>query len=137
MEDAMKSDRTGSWSRRDFVRGLAVAGTAGFVGLRPATADAEPPPETTKLRLFEVPITCLAPQYMAQELLYSEGFTDVRYLKFPTETQNWVPEVFLSGELDISLSFGPTDVMHIDAGAPVVILAGTPTGRVELFGSSR
>src|SRR5712692_10279173 len=108
MEDAMKSDKTGSWSRRDFVRGLAVAGTAGFVGLRPETADAEPPPETTKLRLFEGPVTCLAPQYVAQELLHSEGFTDVRYVKFPSETGAWPPEVLLSGEVDISLSFVPT-----------------------------
>src|SRR5712691_10694007 len=137
MEDAMKSDKTGSWSRRDFVRGLAVAGTAGFVGLRPGPADAEPPPETTKLRLFEGPITCAAPQYMAQELLYSEGFTDVRYLKYPTETQNWVPELFFSGEVDISVSFVPTDLVHIEAGAPLVILAGSHIGCVELFGSNR
>src|SRR5207244_3513061 len=104
---------------------------------RPGPADAEPPPETTKLRLFEVPITCLAPQYMAQELLYSEGFTDVRYLKHPTETQNWVPELFFSGEVDISLSFGPTDVLAIEAGAPLAILAGSHIGCVELVGSDR
>src|SRR6266852_3598342 len=109
MEDAMKSDKTGSWSRRDFVRGLALAGTAGFVGLRPGTADAEPPPETTKLRLYQHPVTCLVPQYVARELLYSEGFTDVLYVKWPSETQAFPPEVLVSGEADISLSFIPTD----------------------------
>src|SRR2546426_793998 len=137
MEDAMKSDKTGRWSRRDFVRGLTVAGTAGLVGLRPGTADAEPPPETTKLRLYEVPVTCLAPQYVAQELLLSEGFTDVHYVKYPTETKAWVPEVLLSGQVDISLSFGPTDILHIDAEAPVVILAGSHIGCIELVANNR
>jgi NitT/TauT family transport system substrate-binding protein len=99
--------------RRDFLRGTAVAGAAGF---SPCTIDrppAEPPPETTKLRLFENPVICLAPHYVAQELLYGEGFTDVRYVKYPTDTKAWVPEVLLSGEVDISLSFVPSDVMHM------------------------
>jgi hypothetical protein len=29
----------------------------------------------------------LAPQYVAQELLQGEGFTDVRYVSYPSETQ--------------------------------------------------
>jgi NitT/TauT family transport system substrate-binding protein len=125
------------WSRREFIRGLAVAGAAGLVGARPDSAAAEPPPETTKLTLVESPITCLAPHYVAQELLHGEGFTDVRYLKWPSETQNWVPEVLLSGEADVSLSFVPSDVVHIEAGAPVVILAGSHIGCVELVGGNR
>ena len=35
------------WDRREFLRGAALAGTAGLVGLRPDRALAEPPPETT------------------------------------------------------------------------------------------
>lgn len=83
----MKSDPAEGWSRRDFVRGLTLAGTAGLVGLRSGQADADPPPETTRLRLYEGPVTCLAPQYVAQELLLSEGFTDVRYAKFSQRDQ--------------------------------------------------
>ena len=44
------SDRRESWSRREFVSGLALAGTAGLVGIRPAQVEAEPPPETTSLK---------------------------------------------------------------------------------------
>jgi NitT/TauT family transport system substrate-binding protein len=58
----------------------------------------------------------------------------VRYLKYPSETQAWPPEVLLSGEVDMSLSFVPSDVRAIDAGAPVVILAGSHIGCVELHG---
>ena len=28
----------------------------------------------------KAPVTCLAPQYLAEELLHAEGFTDVRYI---------------------------------------------------------
>src|SRR5437667_301150 len=37
--------------RREFVHGLSVAGMAGLLGWRPESAEAEPPPETTKLRI--------------------------------------------------------------------------------------
>ena len=65
------------WSRREFLGGLTLAGTAGLLGLRPAPAAAEPPPETTKLRLGQGASICQAPLYVAEELLRSEGFTDV------------------------------------------------------------
>jgi NitT/TauT family transport system substrate-binding protein len=117
---------------------MTLAGTAGLIGLRPGRADAEPPPETTTLRLFESPYpSCVAPMYVAEELLYSEGFTSVRYVKFPTEIEAWPPEALLSGQVDIGLSFGPKDVLAIEAGAPIVILAGSHIGCVELFGSNR
>jgi NitT/TauT family transport system substrate-binding protein len=121
-------------TRRAFVRGAALAAGAGLLGFRPYAVAAEPPPETTTLRLFENPILCLAPQYVAEGLLRSEGFTDVRYINYPRETQTWVPDVLVSGEVDLSLSFGPTNVLRIDAGAPIVMLAGSHNGCVELFG---
>jgi NitT/TauT family transport system substrate-binding protein len=48
-----------------------------------------------------------------------------------------VPENLLSGEVDISLSFPPHDITSIDAGTPVVILAGTHSGCVEVIGNDR
>ena len=42
---------------------------------------AEPPPETTRIRLIQIPNICKAPQYVAEELLRCEGFTEVHYLK--------------------------------------------------------
>jgi len=124
--------------RREFVKGLsALAGSAALLGYDLRLANAEPPPETTKLTLFENNVTCLAPQYVARELLQAEGFSEVQYLKFPRDTQKWVPEVLVTGEADISLSFVPSDIVQIDAGAPVVVLAGSHIGCVEVVGGPR
>ena len=70
------SDQRESWSRREFVSGLTLAGTAGFAGIRPARVGAESPPETTRLRLYHSPSVCVAPQYIVGELLKAEGFSE-------------------------------------------------------------
>ena len=46
-------------------------------------------------------------------------------------------EAIPSGQADISLLFGPPQVVKIDSGAPVVVLGGNHIGCVELFGSAR
>ena len=46
-------DRSEGWSRQEFVGGLTLAGTAGLLGLQPEYATAEPPPETTRLRVHK------------------------------------------------------------------------------------
>lgn len=43
------------WSRREFLGGLVLAGAAGLIGLKPEPFAAEPPPETTTLRLVQFP----------------------------------------------------------------------------------
>jgi NitT/TauT family transport system substrate-binding protein len=120
------------WDRREFLGRMALASAAGLIGLRPGRADAEPPPETTKLTLFENPVICLAPNYVAKELLHSEGFTDVRYRNYPTSAEG-----LLSGEVDLTVSFVPPDLVHIDAGEPLVILAGSHIGCTEVVTSNR
>jgi hypothetical protein len=49
----MKNQRFDGWSRREFLGGLAMAGAAAALGLRPlqAASSVEPPPETTRLRI--------------------------------------------------------------------------------------
>jgi NitT/TauT family transport system substrate-binding protein len=66
------------WTRRRFLGGLTVAGTVGLLGLPPRRVAAEPPPETTRLRLAQTPGICIAPYYLAKEFLPAEGFTDVQ-----------------------------------------------------------
>ena len=61
-------------NRRRVLAGLSMMAT----GLFAPTAVAEPPPETTAIRLAKIPGICIAPQYVAEELLHAEGFTDVR-----------------------------------------------------------
>jgi NitT/TauT family transport system substrate-binding protein len=121
------------WGRREFVKRVAALGAAaGVCGYDMRSAAAEPPPETNKIRIHIAPVTCVAPEIVAQELLYAEGFTEVNFVNFPKETQLWPPESFLAGETDIGFSFSPTDIRFIDAGAPVTILAAAHNGCVEL-----
>ena len=129
----MKSKRTEGWSRRDFMRGLTLAGTADLVGLCPGRADADPPPETTRLRLAEIANICIAPQLVAKELLHGEGFTDVQYVKAEADPH----ELFLSGEVTIGLSFIPWALLAIDADQPFVLLAGSHIGCTDLVSRNR
>src|SRR5919109_5082173 len=102
----MSDQRARSWSRREFLGGLTLKGTTGLLGLRPRSVAAEPPPETTKLRLLkETGRVCWAPQYMAEDLLRAEGFADVTYVDFPGGP---VSEYLAAAKADISLHFvGP------------------------------
>ena len=45
------SDGHNGWSRRAFVRDLSIAGTVGLLGAHPRKLGAEPPLETTRIRL--------------------------------------------------------------------------------------
>jgi NitT/TauT family transport system substrate-binding protein len=121
-------------SRRRFLMQASAVGAASLLWL-PGESRAEPPPETNKLRIHEDALTCVAPQLVAREMLYAEGFTEVQYVKYLKDTQNWPPEDLLAGEVDITFSFSPTDIRFVDAGAPVVILAAAHTGCVELVAS--
>lgn len=126
----MANRRGQPWSRRQFVAGLAAVGTAGVFGVHPASA--EPAPETTRLRLSQIAGICVAPQYIAQELLRAEGFTDVQYVNVP-ETNPY--PAFVSGEIDISMAFIAPFLVQLDAGLPIVLLAGIHIGCFELFGT--
>ena len=44
--------------RREFLRGASGGGAAALLGLRPTRAGAEPPPETTRLRLIRTTSMC-------------------------------------------------------------------------------
>jgi NitT/TauT family transport system substrate-binding protein len=65
------------WRRREFLGGLVLAGTTGFLGLKPEPVAAEPLPETTTLRLVHIPGICQAPQYVAEAFLQGERFTEI------------------------------------------------------------
>lgn len=127
--------RASHWERRDFLKGIAaVTGSAGLLGydLRPAAA--EPPPETSRIRLAQIPGVCIAPQYVAEELLRGEGFTDVQYVKVGSGTMY---RAFDAGEIDISMAFVAPYIIEVDAGKPIVLLAGVHVGCFELFGTDR
>jgi NitT/TauT family transport system substrate-binding protein len=79
------------WNRREFLT-AALAGTSALLGLRSESLAAEPALETTKLRMVQVASTCFAPQYIAEQLLRADGFSDVQYVKTaPGEPAPWSP----------------------------------------------
>lgn len=116
-------------TRREFVSGLAA--TAGLAGARAGPARAEPAPETTRIRLVQNPSMCQAPQYVAEELLRTEGFTEVQYVR--KEGPYDIADALASGEVDINLHFSARLVVRLDRGDPIVILAGVHPGCFELF----
>jgi NitT/TauT family transport system substrate-binding protein len=65
----MSDYRSQGWSRREFLAKAAFAGAAGILGLESGSFAAEPPLETTRIRLVQVAGICPAPQYVAKELL--------------------------------------------------------------------
>jgi NitT/TauT family transport system substrate-binding protein len=121
-------------SRRNFLRGLSLAGAAGVLGIGRALAD-EGPPEVTTLRLRrDSPgpgFICYAPEYVAEELLRAEGFTDIQYTYLPTGLPT--AQAYARGELDFGLFIAISAAIRLDAGVPVTMLAGVHTGCFELF----
>jgi len=118
-------------TRRRFLTNLSLAGAAAFVGTPRALA-AEGPPETTTIRLARQPTICVAPQFVAEELLRAEGFADIRYVDMPTPE---VPEAVARGAVDFSMAYASQFVMTVGSGKPVTLLAGVMVGCFELFGN--
>jgi NitT/TauT family transport system substrate-binding protein len=115
-------------NRRSFLTGLSAIGAVGFLGTDKLLAASEQL-ETTAIRLAKINGICIAPQYVAEELLLAEGFTDVSYV--PVETHS--SEKMASGEVDFSLNFAGPLVVAMDAGNPITVLAGVHSGCFELF----
>src|SRR5437870_1235079 len=119
-------------TRRRFLTTLSLAGAASLVRAPPALA-AEGALKTTSVRIVKIPGICIAPQYVAEELLRAEGFTDVRYVE--TTAGEASTEALAKGNIDLSLNFAAPLVTVIDTGAPVTVLAGVHVGCFELFGN--
>jgi NitT/TauT family transport system substrate-binding protein len=117
-------------SRRDFLATLSGAGAAGLLSSPSSLAD-EGPLETTTIRIGKSPGICLAPAYIADELLRTEGFTDIRSV--PTAAGFTFAQMAGRGEIDFGTSFAASVVFHLDAGVPVTALAGVHSGCYELF----
>ena len=121
------------WSRREFVSWLAALGATG--ALRSDAQAAEPPPETTRLRVVTIPGICIAPMYVAEELLRAEGFTDLQYVKRDVIAQLY--QSVAAGEADVNMAYIAPWITQIDRGEPIVVLGGVHVGCFELFGSGR
>ena len=76
----MRSSTKERIDRRDFMIGASALSAAALLGI-PSRAAAEPPPEIKKIRLVKIPALCLAPEYLAEDLLRLEGFTSIDYVE--------------------------------------------------------
>ena len=116
-------------TRRQFLAGLSLTAAVGRLGARPALAAATAL-ETTSVRITKNQGICYAPQYVAEELLRDEGFTDIRFVDTPP------PEIgaaIAQGKVDFGMNYAPTFIRDIDAGASVNVIGGIMVGCVELF----
>jgi NitT/TauT family transport system substrate-binding protein len=89
-------------NRRQFLTTLSLAGAASLVRAPPSPA-AEGSLETTTVRLAKNEGICIAPQYIADELLRAEGFTDIRYVFVPESTTRI--KAIAGGEADFGANF--------------------------------
>ena len=126
-------------SRRRFLSNAALAGAAGLSAVSAAglgggrtSLATEPPPEISTVRLEKALGICIAPQFIAAELLHDEGFTDVRYIRteIGREGQN-----IADGVVDFAVHFAGPFVITMDSGGPITAVAGVHVGCYELFGT--
>ena len=125
-------------TRRTFVNGIALAGVTTTLWPAPELLAAEAPPETNRIRLAKAPSACIAPQYLAAELLRAEGFQQIEYVGTGLATAG-LPGAHAmgAGQIDVSINFAAPLVVALDENTPIVILAGVHTGCFELFVSDK
>ena len=125
----MSPQHARQFSRRRFLGGLTLAGTAGLLGLHPRPVAAEPPPETTALRLARTGSICQAPQYIVEALFEAEGFTEVQFVGEAAAADR----TLVSGDAQMGMLFLGPFLLRLDEGAPLLILSGGHVGCLELF----
>jgi|SRR5215472_9532449 len=117
-------------TRRRFLAGLPLAGAAGLVRSRRIFA-AEEVLETNTVRIANTSGICPAPQWVAEELLRGEGFTDVRYVQLAPGSN--APDGIARNEVDFGMNFASVLVAALDRGAEMTVLGGVHVGCFELF----
>src|SRR5215831_12450627 len=117
-------------TRRRFLTTLSLTAGAGLVR-GPQVLAAEGGLETTTVRIADLPGICIAPQYVAEDLLRAEGFTDVRYVRLAPGSNS--PEGIARGEVDFGINFASVLVAGFDRGIELMVLGGVHVGCFELF----
>jgi len=129
----LSHESDGGCSRRKFLCNTSALSAASLLGL-PRTAAAEPPLEIQKIRLVRLPGICVAPDYLAEELLRLEGFTEVEYVRMD---RSGGAEMLLANRADVAGTIPTDGLRDLDAGKPLVVLSGVHGGCYELFANDR
>jgi NitT/TauT family transport system substrate-binding protein len=116
-------------TRRRFLTTLSLAGTAGLISTARALT-AEGALETTTVRIANRNSLCNAPQLVAEALLRAEGFTEIRYVETAAPA---TAGAIAESKVDFSMAHASYWIPAIDAGEPLVLLAGIHVGCFELF----
>ncbi|MGH6628278.1 MAG: ABC transporter substrate-binding protein, partial [Burkholderiales bacterium] len=120
------------YSRRGFLTQAAALGAATLI--RPSRAAAsEAPPEVRKIRLARTASICLSPQYVAEELLHAEGFTEVEYPEVPYTGG----DELIAGHSDLTMDYVTSLIWKLDAGRDIVALSGVHTGCYAIIANKR
>jgi NitT/TauT family transport system substrate-binding protein len=107
-------------------------GAASLLGT-PRTHAAEPPPEVRNIRLINFPAICLAPGYLAEDLLHAEGFEQVEYVDVNI---NNTGATISAERVDLWPDAAPALVNTLASNESVVALGGIHAGCYELFGKT-
>jgi NitT/TauT family transport system substrate-binding protein len=119
-----------TFSRREFLGGMTAFGITETLATRLASAN-EGPPETTTIRLAKNSNLCLAPFFVAEDLLRAEGFKKIEYVTQAAGLS--LPQMVARGDADFGSTFAATIVYHVDTGLPLVVFGGLHAGCYELF----
>jgi NitT/TauT family transport system substrate-binding protein len=119
-----------SQNRRHFMTTLTATCGVGLIGL-PQLKAQEGPLEIMTVRIAKGPSVCVAPTYLAEELLRAEGFTDIHYVQVDPGPPS--ARALARGEIDFTTNFSSAFIVAVDAGAPITMLAGEHVGCYELF----
>ena len=87
--------------RRRFISGT-VAAVGGLLLRSVSISAAEGALETTTVTLAKTPALCTAPQFIAEELLRAEGFTEIRYVETIAPE---IPSAVGAGKVDFSMAY--------------------------------
>jgi NitT/TauT family transport system substrate-binding protein len=117
-------------NRRRFLATLSSAAAVTLIDAQDSFSQ-EAPPETTTVRLGKIYGICIAPQYVAEDLLRAEGFTDIRYVAANPGIATAL--ALARGEIDFTTNYAPPMAISIDSGEPITIIGGEHVGCFEVF----
>jgi len=100
-------------TRRRLLATLSSAMAACLIGSA-KVGGARSPPETTTVRLGKIYGICIAPQYVAEDLLRAEGFTDIRYVASNPGIATAL--ALARGEIDFTTNYARQWPISIDSG---------------------
>ena len=119
---------------RSLAQGFMNGGFVGMhVGMGLPLAHAEPSPEIRKIRLIKLPLVCMAPLFLAEELLRMEGFDEVEWV---SAVQDPGPNLVASGKADLIQWAMMGLIPFFDDGNSITLLAGIHSGCEELLAHS-